>query len=44
MLEHDEGKVLLFLGLLVLGNDDPLQGAGIEEQLVQDLLVNLDIN
>ena len=41
VLEHDEGEVLLLLGLPVPGNVDPLEGPGVQEQLVQDLLVHL---
>merc|ERR1719195_1133961 len=41
VLEHDEGEVLLPLGLLVARDGDALQRPRVLEQLVQDLLVNL---
>ena len=41
VLEHDEGEVLLPLGLLVARDGDALQRPRVLEQLVQDLLIHL---
>ena len=37
VFEDNESKTFLLLGVSVLGNGDPFQGASIQEQFVQDL-------